>query len=317
MVQVANALHEGGQMTNPFRRLNGQAMVYGHRGARGVLPENTMVGFEYLRKIGVRAVEIDVQNTADGVPVIIHDPLVPMQLARDAKGHWLPGPGPKIIDLSVDQLLAYDVGRLHPDHPYGARYPDQRPVDGVHVPLLSEFLEWAAQDPEMLVNIEVKSFAHRDDLGDPPQVLAATVRSAVAQHGLDERCLISSFDWRVLSALRDLDPKVARGYLSYEQPGDECTVFDGSPFIDGLRLSDHAGSLPRLLAAQGATVWCPYFRDVTPQRLREAHDLGLAVNVWTVNDASDMQAMIDLGVDGVITDYPERLHQLNVCRTLA
>ncbi|TQM91671.1 glycerophosphodiester phosphodiesterase family protein [Roseinatronobacter monicus] len=304
-------------MTNPYLRPNGAPHVYGHRGARGVLPENTMAGFDYLRAIGVRGVEVDVQNTADGVPVVIHDPHVPMQLARDPDGNWLPAPGPKIVDLSVDELLAYDIGRLHPDHAYGARYPDQRPIDGVRVPLLSEFLDWAAQDPALLINIEVKSFAHRDDLGDPPDVLAKTVLTAIRQHGVDARCLISSFDWRVLSSLRDLAPNIARGYLSHEQPGDDCMVFDGSPYMDGLRLSDHADSLPRLLAAQGALCWCVHFRDLTPERLREAHDLGLAVNVWTVNESADMQAMADMGVDGVITDYPERMLQVNGQRIAA
>lgn len=305
-------------MTNPFMRLKGQQIVYGHRGARGILPENTMAGFDYLRALGVRGVEIDVQNTADGVPVVIHDPHVPMQLARDPQGNWLPAPGPKIIGLRLDELRAYDVGRLHPEHAYGARYPEQRPIDGMRVPLLSEFLDWAALDPELLINIEVKSFAHRDDLGDPPHVLAKSVLTAIRQHGVTENCLISSFDWRVLSELRKLAPEVARGYLSFEQPGDDCTVFDGSPYMDGLRLSDHAGSLPRLLAAQGAACWCAYYRDLTPQRLSEAHDLGLAVNVWTVNEVADMQAMADMGVDGVITDYPARMmHALNGQRKMA
>ncbi len=304
-------------MTNSYLRPNGAPHVYGHRGARGVLPENTMAGFDYLRAIGVRGVEVDVQNTADGVLVVIHDPHVPMQLARDPDGNWLPAPGPKIVDLSVVELLAYDIGRLHPDHAYGARYPDQRPIDGVRVPLLSEFLDWAAQDPELLINIEVKSFAHRDDLGDPPDVLAKAVLTSIRQHGVDARCLISSFDWRVLSSLRGLAPNIARGYLSYEQPGDDCMVFDGSPYMDGLRVSDHADSLPRLLATQGALCWCVHFRDLTPERLREAHDLGLAVNVWTVNESADMQAMADMGVDGVITDYPERMLQVNGQRIAA
>lgn len=297
-------------MSNMFRRPEGRPLVYGHRGARGVLPENTQEGFSYLRAFGVAGVEIDVQNTADGVPVVIHDPLMPMQLSRDAAGNWLDAPGPKIIEMSVEELRRYDVGRLRPDHAYGARYPDQRARDGARVPLLSEFLEWAVKDPALYINIEIKSFAHRDDLGDPPRILAKTVLDALAHQRIQQPCVISSFDWRVLGAVRAFAPEVARGYLSYEQPGEECTIFDGSPWMDGLRLSDHSGSLPRLIAAQGAQCWCPYFRDLTPERLAQAHDLGLAVNVWTVNEVADMIAMTEMGVDGVITDYPERMLQL-------
>lgn len=307
---VVSEATERAVMFNTFRRPGGRPLVYGHRGARGVLPENTQEGFSYLRSIGVTAVEIDVQNTADGVPVIIHDPLLPAQLARDGAGNWLDAPGPKIIEMRVEELMGYDVGRLRPDHVYGARYPDQRARDGARVPLLSAFLEWAAEDPALLINIEIKSFAHRDDLGDPPRVLAKTVLDTLAQKRIEQPCVISSFDWRVLSAVHEFAPQMARGYLTYEKPGEECTIYDGSPWMDGLRLSDHSGSLPQLIAAQGAQCWCPHFRDLTPERLAQAHDLGLAVNVWTVNEVTDMIAMTEMGVDGVITDYPERMLQL-------
>lgn len=292
--------------SNPFRSSNGQPLIYGHRGARGVLPENTMASFDYLRDIGLRGVEIDIQLTFDSVPVVIHDPRVPMQLARDAQGHWLPEPGPKIIDLTAEELLRYDVGRLHPDHPYGARYRDQRAKDGARVPRLAAFLDWAERVPDMILNIEAKSFADNEGLGAAPHALASAVVDAVAGRGLAKRCLVSSFDWRVLRVLREIAPDIARGHLTEEQPGPDCTIFDGSAWMDGLRLADHGNSLPRLIAEQGAHCWCAYYRDVTHERIEEAHDLGLAVNVWTVNDPADIQAAIRMGVDGVITDYPER-----------
>jgi glycerophosphoryl diester phosphodiesterase len=291
-------------MSNPFRRPKGQPLIYGHRGARAVLPENTMVGFEYLAEIGVPAVEIDVQNVQGGVPVVIHDPLVPMQLARDGAGNWLPAPGPKIRDLTVAELQAYDLGRLHPDHDYGKRYPNQRPVDGARAPLLADVLGWQEKHDGMILNIEIKSFAHRDDLGDPPAALVASVLAALAAHDLAARVVISSFDWRVLSALKAAAPEIARAYLSYQQPGEDLTVTEGSPWMAGLSLAQAGGSLPRLIAAQGARAWCPYFRDLTPQAVAEAHDADLAVNVWTVNAEEDMRAMMEMGVDGIITDDP-------------
>lgn len=293
-----------------LRRGDGQPRIYGHRGARGVLPENTMEGFDYLRGLGVEGVEIDVQNASGRVPVVIHDPHVPMALARGPDGDWLDAPGPKVIDLSVEELQGYDIGRLNPALPYGARYPDQRPVDGARVPTLDVFLAWAAEGPPEVLNIEIKSYADRDDLGDPPTVLVEDVLSAVFRHGLAGRVLISSFDWRVLSAVRAADPSIARGYLSAETPSSEGNVFDGSPWMDGLRLADHGGSLPQLIAAQGGLVWCAWHRDLTAARVAEAQALGVAVNAWTVNRPEDIAAVIAQGVDGIITDLPALVQQI-------
>lgn len=297
-------------MSNPFRRPKGQPLVYGHRGARGVLPENTINGFRYLSDIGAGAVEFDVQNAAGGVPVVVHDPLMPAQLARDPQGAWLPEPGPKIRDMAVAEIQRYDVGRLNPDHSYGTRYPDQQPLDGARIPTLEEVLDWAQDADDMILNVEIKSYATRDDLGDPPAALVDAVLGALTRHGLRSRVVVSSFDWRILSELRRTAPDLARAYLSYAQAGPDCTIFEGSPWMDGLSLAQFGGSLPRLIAAQGAQCWCPYFRDVTRETVAEAEALGLAVNVWTVNDATDMRAMRALGVDGIITDYPARLQSV-------
>ncbi|MCC5985193.1 MAG: hypothetical protein JJU42_12585 [Rhodobacteraceae bacterium] len=287
-----------------LRRTGALPRIYGHRGARGVLPENTMAGFDYLRGLGADGVEIDVQNAAGRVPVVIHDPRVPMALARTPDGVWLTEPGPKVIDLGVAALQAYDIGRLNPATPYGTHHPDQRPADGARVPTLDAFLSWAAEGAPEVLNIEIKSYAHRDDLGDPPAVLVEDVLSAVHRHGLAGRVLISSFDWRVLTAVRAADPMIARGYLSAETSPSEGNVFDGSPWMDGLRLEDHGGSLPRLIAAQGGLVWCAWHRDLTAARVAEAQALGVAVNAWTVNTPEDIAAVIAQGVDGIITDLP-------------
>ncbi len=294
-------------MSNPFLRRRGAPLVYGHRGARGVLPENTIESFRYLRETGAQGLEIDVQNAANRVPVVVHDPLIPMQLARDPKGNWLPEPGPKVHDLSVAQLQAYDVGRLNPTHPYSTRYPQQRPLDGARIPSLDAVLDWAQNEAGLILNIEVKSYATRADLGDPPETLVEDLLSALFRYKLAEQVLISSFDWRILTTLRTQAPEVARGYLSYEQPDDNLVTQEASPWMAGLSLAEFDGSLPRLIAAQGAQCWCAYFRDLTEARLSEAHKLGLAVNVWTVNEPADVAQMIAMGVDGIITDYPAQV----------
>ncbi|MGP9789024.1 glycerophosphodiester phosphodiesterase family protein [Roseinatronobacter sp. NSM] len=297
-------------MTNFLRRPAGHPQIYGHRGARGVLPENSMAGFAYLRKIGVTAVELDVQNAKGRVPVILHDPLLPVAHTRDAQGAWLPAAGPKVIDLTVDALRGYDIGRMNPATAYAARYPQQAPHDGARIPTLAEFLDWAQTWPDLLINIEIKSHAHQPELSDAPDILAADVARLVQGAGLGARVVVSSFDWRVLSALRQLAPEIARAHLSFEQPGHETNIIDGGPLMDGLDRADFDGSLPALIAAQGAKAWCPYFGDLTPARLAQAHALDLAVNAWTVNDDADIRAMVDMGVDGIITDYPARVQHV-------
>lgn len=292
---------------NPFRRPYGAPIIYGHRGARGVLPENTLTSFRYLRETGAQGLEIDVQNAAGQVPVVVHDPFVPMQLARDPDGQWLNAPGPKIRDLSLAQLQAYDVGRLNPGHSYGKSYPDQQARDGESMPGLDQVLGWAAGEVGLILNIEIKSYATRDDLGDPPAVLVEAMLKALARHRVPGEVLVSSFDWRVLDEMQRQAPAVARGYLTYEQPDDHLTVFEGSPWMAGLSLAGHADSLPELIAAQGGCCWCAYHRDLTETRIRQAQDLGLAVNAWTVNDPDDIVRLAAWGIDGIITDYPARV----------
>jgi len=292
---------------NPFSRPHGAPIIYGHRGARGVLPENTLTSFRYLRETGAQGLEIDVQNAAGQGPVVVHDPFVPMQLARGPDGAWLRATGPKIRDLSLAQLQAYDVGRLNPNHAYSKSYPDQQARDGERIPSLDQVLDWAAGEVGLILNIEIKSYASRDDLGDPPAMLVEALLQALAHSRPSAEILVSSFDWRVLDEVQRQAPDLARGYLTYEQPGDHLTVFEGSPWMAGLSLAQHADSLPGMIAAQGGRCWCAYHRDLTEARIRQAQDLGLAVNAWTVNDPDDIARMAAWGIDGIITDYPARV----------
>lgn len=283
--------------------------IYGHRGWRWLWPENTLESFETLARAGFTAVEIDVQN-ASGVPVVVHDPRVPMALARDSAGAFLLQPGPAIRDLTVPELKVYDVGRLNPVTEYASRYPDQQPIDGARIPTFAEFCAWSQGVPDMLLNVEIKSFADRDDLGDPPERLAEAVLAVASDAGLLERLILSSFDWRVLHAAARLEPGVARGYLTYlDRPNAsmQANIIDGSPWMDGLDRAKTGGSLPRLIAEAGGQVWCPYHADLTEEDLAVAQEQGLVVNVWTVNDPDEARRLAAMGVDGIITDRPDRI----------
>lgn len=298
------------QTINLLRRDGEDVRVYGHRGARGVLPENSIESFEYLAGIGIQAVEFDIQLSADGELVLMHDPLLPDYYVRDSAGVWLKAPGPKIMDIEFAELSGYDIGRSRPESAYSERYPEQQAIDGVRIPSLKMVFDWLRQHPEMLANIEVKSYANRDDWSAPPEVLAGSLGQLITQAELENEVVVSSFDWRVLHALKKEFPDVPRAYLTYferPEPPMQPNIFSGSPWMGGLELPGDHESVVSLIAAEGGVAWCPFFADITAASLAAAHSAGLAVNVWTVNDVTDIARMRQLGVDGIITDYPERV----------
>jgi len=299
------------QMLNRLRRSAGSnARIYGHRGARGVLPENTLESFIYLAGLyqtEPAAVEFDIQMTADGELVLIHDPYVPAAHTRDSEGNWLEDRGPKVIETPLETLQSFDIGRARLGTDYQLRYPEQQAVDGARIPTLSEVFDWIKDHPQMLANVEIKSYADRADLSASPERLAQATSNLIEEYGLSEQTLVSSFDWRVLAALKQQSPDLHRGYLTYfERPNPpmQPNIFLHSPWMAGLSAVEKRTW--ELIADEGGIVWCPHYSDLTQENLAQAHDLGLAVNVWTVNADEEILRLNQIGVDGIITDYPER-----------
>ncbi|MDA9207344.1 glycerophosphodiester phosphodiesterase family protein [Octadecabacter sp.] len=275
--------------------------VFGHRGARGIYPENTMAGFQYLHDIGVTAVEIDVQNAANRLTVLAHDPHV--TLADDADIRL-------VRETTAEQVNQLKVGALRPASTDHILFPDQARLPNEKVPTFDAFCAWAVDHTPMLLNVEIKSHALNPELYDAPDVIVSDVIDLLEKHGLNERCVISSFDWRVLTACLKRAPDITRGHLTLEQSHGttmEPNVLDGSPWLDGVSRDDHSGCLAQTVADLGGKVWCPFYKDLTGEKLRHAQDLGLRVNVWTVNNLADINRMIDMGVDGIISDYPARV----------
>jgi len=280
-----------------LRGAGGLCVVIGHRGARGGLPENTLAGLAYLPGIGVAAAEIDLAVTADGVPVVVHDPVLDPDKVRGADGAWLAA-GVRVIDLTAAEIGALDVGGVRPGSAAAAAFPDQRPVPGARVPTLRAVCDWAAARPGLVLTLEVKSDPTAPDLTPPPDRMVALVLAAVRAAGIADRVILQSFDWRVLVAA--CGAGVALSGLSH----GARSVWPGSPWLAGA--AHGPDDLAEGLAGMGAQVWCPFWADLTPDRLARARALGLLVHVWTVNDAGDIAAMAAMGVDGIITDYPAR-----------
>jgi glycerophosphoryl diester phosphodiesterase len=277
--------------------------VQGHRGARGLLPENTLPAFALAQDVGVTTLELDTKVTSDGVLVVTHDSRLNPDLARDPSGAWVAEPTPAVADLTQAELDAYDVGRLEPGTDYALRFPDQQALDGTRIPALSGLFDQVAAsgDTEVRFNIETKLEPDAPDLSPVPGEFARLLVDEVRAYGLEERVSIQSFDWRTLAEVQ----RIAPGITTVALTEADTDLLDGS-WTDGLVLADYDGSVPRLAAASGADVWSPDFTQLTADSVEEAHDLGLLVVPWTVNEPADIEAVLGMGVDGLISDYPDR-----------
>ncbi len=294
--------------------------LQGHRGARGLAPENTLLAFARALSIGVTSLEMDAGLTRDGVVVIIHDRRLNPDIARGAGGRWLTGRPPLVRELTVRELQRFDVGRIRPGTDYSRSFPDQRREDGVRIPTLAEVFELArrARNTEVRFNVETKLSPEAPDETAPPEEFARALIAVVREHGMAARTMIQSFDWRTLAIVQKEAPEIATSYLTSEQAGSD-NIFAGrpedSPWTAGIKYGEH-GSVPRMVAAAGGRIWSPNHRDLDQARVREAKALGLKILPWTVNDRADMARLIDWGVDGIITDYPDRLREVMVQKGL-
>jgi glycerophosphoryl diester phosphodiesterase len=285
--------------------------VQGHRGARGLAPENTLHGFDVARAAGVTTLELDIGITRDGVPVIAHDPRLNPNFTRDEHGRWLEADGPAIRALTWAELQRYDVGRLKPGTPYAAAFAQQQPRDGARVPTLAALFERvaAAGDRAVRFNIETKLRPDAPNATADPATFVSALLDVVRAHGMTSRVTVQSFDWRTLRLVQREAPSVPTACLTAR------TVADDGRWTAGLRLSEH-GSVPKLVKAAGCGTWSPPFAALTADALAEARGLGLKVVVWTVNEPADIERMLALGVDGIISDHPERVQQAVRARTM-
>lgn len=296
--------------------------LQGHRGTRGLAPENTLPAFAKALEIGVTTLELDTGITRDGVVVVSHERSLNPALTRGADGRWLESFGPAIHDLTYAELERYDVGRLKPDTGYARQFPDQRPVDGTRIPRLADVFA-LARESGVRFNIETKTSPAAPDETLAPGPFVRRVIEEIRKGGMASRSTLQSFDWRTLQVAQREAPEIPTVYLTAQQRflDNICPAPAGSrpdpvpadcapsPWTAGFQLKDH-GSVPKMVKAAGGAAWSPYFRDVDAAKIREAHALGLKVVVWTVDDPADMRRMIDLGVDGLITDRPDIARKL-------
>jgi len=261
--------------------------LQGHRGARGLAPENTLPAFAAALAIGVTTLELDTGVTKDGVVVIHHDRRLNPDLARGPDGRWVEAPAPLIHNLSFEELQRYDVGRLRPGSPYAQQFHDQQPADGVRVPRLEELFDLVKKSGNDTVrfNIETKLSPLAPEETLPPLQFARALLAEIRKAGVESRTSIQSFDWRTLRVVEREAAEIATVYLTGRRGGE---------------------SQPKAVNAAGGRIWSPNHEAMDSAAMVEARALGLKVIPWTVNEPAAIERLLDLGVDGLISDYPER-----------
>jgi glycerophosphoryl diester phosphodiesterase len=250
--------------------------VQGHRGARAVLPENTLPAFEYAIKVGVDAIELDIAVTKDNVPVVSHDP-IPNATICSGPRRDVP-----IRQMTLAEVRQFDCGsKKNPD------YPKQKPVPGARIPALDEVLALSPRG-NFDFNIETKLSARHPEYAPSPEEFARLILDAVRKHKLERRVIVQSFDFRTLQAMKKLAPEIRLSAL-YDGPAKDFTA-----------ISTEAG---------GTAIVAPQYRLVTKEQVDKAHAAGLRVIPWTPNTQPEWERLIGTGVDAIITDDPAELIQ--------
>lgn len=263
--------------------------LQGHRGARGVLPENTIVAFLYALELGVTTLEMDAVINAQGHVVVSHEPWMSASICSHPNGDAVSKEeemGLKIYAMSDADVAGYDCGSRG-----NSRFPEQQKMAAAK-PLLSEVFKAVAeaeahsQRQPVQFNIEIKSRPDGDKIFHPlVDEYAKLLINTIKDHGVVERTSIQSFDPRALNATHSIDSHITTVLLVQNKDSFQKN-------LDGLNF------LPN--------IYSPYFKLVNAQLISDAQVKNIQVIPWTVNQEKDMRTMINLGVSGIITDFPKR-----------
>ncbi|WP_324673961.1 glycerophosphodiester phosphodiesterase family protein [Hymenobacter sp. GOD-10R] len=267
--------------------------VHGHRGCRGLLPENTVPAFLRALELGVDTLELDVVISADEQVIVSHEPWLSAALCLDASGQPIPLAREKdfnLFQLPYDYIRRCDCGLQRQ-----LRFPEQQ-LQPAYKPLLREVFQAVEKRTQELTrslvhySIEVKSTAGEDHIFHPtPARFVELVIGEVQAAGVMSRTAIISFDKRALQAVHQQAPALTLGLL----------VEDAKPFHEHLQ---ELGFIPALYG--------PEFPLVDAQLMAEVRAYSMRLVPWTVNEIADMHRLLALGVDGITTDYPNRLLQI-------
>ncbi|TAP42878.1 glycerophosphodiester phosphodiesterase family protein [Arthrobacter sp. S39] len=290
---------------------NGSFDLQSHRGGRGEWTEESLAAFANSLALGVSTLELDTHLTEDGKVIVWHDDTIQATKCADtapatAGDPEFPYVGNRVAELSLAQIKTLDCGVVQLPG-----YPEQDVVEGNRIAELKDVHQLVRDTGAAKVRFNVETKVESSEIGGAGmESLTRAVVAEIQASGMADRTTLQSFDWSSLNLTKEIAPELplvalssGDAWMGVGQPG-------ASPNLGGIDIDDYEGSLPKAAAAQGYDVVSPTFRSITPAMIAEAHGLGLPVIPWTVNTTADMERLMDLGVDGIITDYPTRLRTL-------
>ena len=265
----------------------------GHRGARGLLPENTLISFQKAMELGVTTLELDLAVSKEGILIVSHEPWFNAAISSHPDGtpvseeeeHSL-----KIYEMSVDQIQSFDVGMR--GNPRFSMQQAQAAVKPTFRQVVELAESWAKENgvSPFFYNIETKSMPEGDAIFHPePKEFVEIILAEIEEYGIKDRTIVQSFDIRTLEAMRALDSEVVLALL----------VEDANELPEAL---EKMTFIPEIFSPNYETLTSKYFD------LAKANKMHIVP--WTVNDVSDMRKLLEMGVDGLISDYPDRFLEL-------
>lgn len=265
--------------------------IQGHRGARGLMPENTIAAFLHAVELGVTTLELDLVVSKDGKLIVSHEPYFSHEMCADPQGARIASDTLyNIYQMTYEEIARFDCGSI--EHP---RFPDQEKMK-VGKPLLSEVVQVVESYlgdnnlPAINYNIELKTKEETDDIYHPsPAAFSDLVYQKITDLNIWDRVNIQSFDFRTLQYFHEKYPEVQLAVLVEGEQDFEKNI-------------ERLGFTPEIYSC--------YYQLISQEIVKKLQNEGLAVIPWTVNDTKDMQELISWGVDGIITDYPDRAIEL-------
>lgn len=295
-----------------------------HRGGRDVRPENTLYSYAYAIELGATSIECDMQLTKDGQIVMSHNPILNSDITRDENGNYIENNKYDIRLMTVDELKKFDVGIMDPNcgEYYDLHGKTQFTYDA-KIPTLEELMQLIQSygDKNIVLNIETKSYPDPVSAGyknnADPKKFVEVFNNIVKKYDMEDRVVLQSFDWQTLIEMKKLNPNISTSALWQEQPSwgrnsESLRRYEKkkSPWLGGLDIKDYQGNPVKAAHAIGADIISPYYTEISKQDVDEAHSLGMKVVPWTVNNEKDMNMLLDMGVDGIISDKPWLLKQV-------
>ena len=291
--------------------------VQGHRGARGLFPENTIEGFKRTIELDISTLELDLVITKDHIPIVYHDFYINPNLCLDENGDSINNKKNYLIyDNTLREIKQYDCGSLNPDL---ERFPEPPRINipGERIPTLYEVFDLIHEYPNrnIWLNIEIK-FNPEKQLTAPINIFVSEVIKIIKKYNSTDNVNIQSFDWEVLEIVKSIDPNIlTAGLLDYSTVKSSNDSIP-SPWLNGIHFENTGGTSLSILneANKYIDIFSPNWKLVIPNHSRylgntvtEIQNSGFTVIPWTINRTDIMLNLIKEKVDGIITDYPDSL----------